>query len=108
MRPGLGARRQSLLAITKDFGVFSESYDNAAEPVGVNMAGHDTYLLGPKTVMLVLWVIKQDVTKQDPNRRRRLFAAQLMLTPPPITTPTTTCVDSCSRRTTWRSLSQRR
>jgi hypothetical protein len=57
MRPGLGARRQSLLAITKDIGEFSESYDNAAEPVGVNMDGHDTYLLGPKTVMLDSFVI---------------------------------------------------
>lgn len=41
----------------KDVDEFSELYDPAADPVGLNMAGHDTFLLGPKTVMLDSFVI---------------------------------------------------
>ena len=44
-------------AALKDDDEFSESYDLAADPVGLDMAGHDTYLLGPKTVMLDSFVI---------------------------------------------------
>jgi hypothetical protein len=44
-------------AVLKDVDEFSESYDLAADPVGLDMAGHDTHLLGPKTVMLDSFVI---------------------------------------------------
>ncbi|KAL3806563.1 hypothetical protein ACHAXA_011738 [Cyclostephanos tholiformis] len=41
----------------KDVSEFSESYDPSTEPVGLDMGGHDTHLLGPKTVMLDSFVI---------------------------------------------------
>jgi hypothetical protein len=44
-------------ALARDCSEFSESYDPSAYPVGVDMGGHDTHLLGPKTVMLDAFVI---------------------------------------------------
>jgi hypothetical protein len=41
----------------KDGDEFSEVFDSGAPPVGLNMAGHDTHLMGPKTVMLDSFVI---------------------------------------------------
>ena len=42
---------------TADVREFSDKYDRTAPPVGLDMAGHDTFLLGPKTVMLDSFVV---------------------------------------------------
>ena len=49
--------------VLKDANEFSESYDSAEYPVGLDMAGHDTHLRGPKIVMLDSCVI--DLLKVD-------------------------------------------
>jgi hypothetical protein len=49
------ARRR--ITVDADTAEFSRSYDSSAEPVGLDMAGHDTYLLGPKIVMLDSFII---------------------------------------------------
>ena len=36
---------------------FPESYDKTAPPVGMDMAGHDTFLLGPKVVLLDAFIV---------------------------------------------------
>ncbi|KAL7526030.1 hypothetical protein ACHAXR_001280, partial [Thalassiosira sp. AJA248-18] len=43
--------------IRNDVREFSESYDGSALPVGLDMAGHDTYLMGPKVVMLDSFIV---------------------------------------------------
>ena len=40
-----------------DEGVFTNNYDSTAPPVELDMSGHDTYLLGPKIVMLDTFVV---------------------------------------------------
>ena len=45
------------ITVDADTDEFSRSYDSAAAPVGLDMAGHDTYLLGPKIVMLDSFII---------------------------------------------------
>ncbi|KAL7537440.1 hypothetical protein ACHAXR_007824, partial [Thalassiosira sp. AJA248-18] len=42
---------------SNDVAKFSESYDGSALPVGLDMAGHDTYLMGPKVVMLDSFIV---------------------------------------------------
>ena len=36
---------------------FPETYDHRAPPVGMDMAGHDTFLLGPKVVLLDAFIV---------------------------------------------------
>ena len=48
---------QSTAGISADVSEFSDKYDETAPPVGMDMAGHDTFLLGPKTVMLDSFVV---------------------------------------------------
>mmetsp|Transcript_12406 Transcript_12406/g.26914 ORF Transcript_12406/g.26914 Transcript_12406/m.26914 type:complete len:557 (-) Transcript_12406:216-1886(-) len=43
--------------VNHDVSEFSENFDETAPPVGLDMAGHDTYLLGPKIVMLDSFVV---------------------------------------------------
>ncbi|KAL7550707.1 hypothetical protein ACHAWF_013945 [Thalassiosira exigua] len=43
--------------VNNDVEEFSESYDPSAPPVGLDMGGHDTYLMGPKVVMLDSFVV---------------------------------------------------
>ena len=43
--------------ISADVQEFSDKYDGSAPPVGLDMAGHDTFLLGPKVVMLDSFVV---------------------------------------------------
>ena len=43
--------------VAADVREFSDKYDRTAPPVGLDMAGHDTFLLGPKTVMLDSFVV---------------------------------------------------
>jgi len=43
--------------INNDLTEFSENYDPFAPPVGMDMGGHDTYLMGPKAVMLDTFVV---------------------------------------------------
>ena len=43
--------------MSKDVEQFSESYDNTAPAVGLDMAGHDTSLLGPKVVLLDSFIV---------------------------------------------------
>ena len=43
--------------IAADVREFSDKFDRTAPPVGLDMAGHDTFLLGPKTVMLDSFVV---------------------------------------------------
>ena len=40
-----------------DVGNFPEAYDVTAPPVGTDMAGHDTFLLGPKVVVLDSFIV---------------------------------------------------
>ncbi|KAL3802681.1 hypothetical protein HJC23_012005 [Cyclotella cryptica] len=40
-----------------DVGNFPEAYDITAPPVGTDMAGHDTFLLGPKVVLLDSFIV---------------------------------------------------
>eukprot|EP00584_Thalassiosira_punctigera_P006481 CAMPEP_0172536304 /NCGR_PEP_ID=MMETSP1067-20121228/8094_1 /TAXON_ID=265564 ORGANISM="Thalassiosira punctigera, Strain Tpunct2005C2" /NCGR_SAMPLE_ID=MMETSP1067 /ASSEMBLY_ACC=CAM_ASM_000444 /LENGTH=110 /DNA_ID=CAMNT_0013321351 /DNA_START=219 /DNA_END=547 /DNA_ORIENTATION=- len=40
-----------------DANLFSENVDAYAPPVGLDMGGHDTYLMGPKVVILDSFVI---------------------------------------------------
>lgn len=43
--------------INHDVSEFSDTFDETAPPVGLDMAGHDMYLLGPKIVMLDSFVV---------------------------------------------------
>jgi len=43
--------------INKDVTEFSDNFDDTAPPTGLDMAGHDTYLMGPKIVMLDSFVV---------------------------------------------------
>eukprot|EP00578_Thalassiosira_sp_NH16_P027767 CAMPEP_0181102506 /NCGR_PEP_ID=MMETSP1071-20121207/14357_1 /TAXON_ID=35127 /ORGANISM="Thalassiosira sp., Strain NH16" /LENGTH=461 /DNA_ID=CAMNT_0023185495 /DNA_START=239 /DNA_END=1621 /DNA_ORIENTATION=+ len=43
--------------INHDVSEFSDAFDETAPPVGLDMAGHDMYLLGPKVVMLDSFVV---------------------------------------------------
>mmetsp|Transcript_33010 Transcript_33010/g.63067 ORF Transcript_33010/g.63067 Transcript_33010/m.63067 type:complete len:562 (-) Transcript_33010:283-1968(-) len=43
--------------INSDVAEFSENFDDTAPPTGLDMAGHDTYLMGPKIVMLDSFVV---------------------------------------------------
>mmetsp|Transcript_41915 Transcript_41915/g.76637 ORF Transcript_41915/g.76637 Transcript_41915/m.76637 type:complete len:528 (+) Transcript_41915:65-1648(+) len=53
-----GHMTQSMASYIKtDVSEFSDNFDNSAPPVGLDMAGHDTYLMGPKTVMLDSFVV---------------------------------------------------
>ena len=36
---------------------FSDRYDTHAPPVGLDMAGHDTFLMGPKVVILDSFIV---------------------------------------------------
>jgi len=51
-------RRESIANhVNNDASEFSEHYDATAPPVGLDMGGHDTFLLGPKIVMLDSFVV---------------------------------------------------
>lgn len=43
--------------IQEDADTFSQSFDPNAAPVGIDMAGHDTFLLGPKVVILDSFIV---------------------------------------------------
>ena len=43
--------------ISNDVQEFSQDYDGSAPPVGLDMVGHDMYLMGPKVVMLDSFVV---------------------------------------------------
>eukprot|EP00581_Thalassiosira_minuscula_P016469 CAMPEP_0183718340 /NCGR_PEP_ID=MMETSP0737-20130205/11625_1 /TAXON_ID=385413 /ORGANISM="Thalassiosira miniscula, Strain CCMP1093" /LENGTH=517 /DNA_ID=CAMNT_0025947885 /DNA_START=427 /DNA_END=1980 /DNA_ORIENTATION=+ len=43
--------------INCDIAEFSENYDETAPPVGLDMDGHDTFLMGPKAVMLDSFIV---------------------------------------------------
>ncbi|KAK1740381.1 hypothetical protein QTG54_009331 [Skeletonema marinoi] len=43
--------------VNSDVAEFSDRYDNDAPPVGLDMAGHDTFLMGPKAVILDSFIV---------------------------------------------------
>ncbi|KAL9185921.1 hypothetical protein ACHAXT_003698 [Thalassiosira profunda] len=54
MRPTVvhGGLSQSTAIVNHDADEFSEAYDYSAPPVGLDMSGHDRFLMGAKVVML--------------------------------------------------------
>mmetsp|Transcript_2056 Transcript_2056/g.3520 ORF Transcript_2056/g.3520 Transcript_2056/m.3520 type:complete len:533 (+) Transcript_2056:129-1727(+) len=43
--------------VNSDVAEFSDRYDTHAPPVGLDMAGHDTFLMGPKVVILDSFIV---------------------------------------------------
>lgn len=58
-RPSLlaTASRRLSSSISSDKNEFSEKHDDHAPPIGLDMAGHDTFLLGPKVVLLDSFIV---------------------------------------------------
>lgn len=44
-------------SVASDIENFPEVYNGKAPPVGTDMAGHDTFLLGPKVVLLDAFIV---------------------------------------------------
>eukprot|EP00573_Skeletonema_grethae_P010266 CAMPEP_0201692566 /NCGR_PEP_ID=MMETSP0578-20130828/5422_1 /ASSEMBLY_ACC=CAM_ASM_000663 /TAXON_ID=267565 /ORGANISM="Skeletonema grethea, Strain CCMP 1804" /LENGTH=97 /DNA_ID=CAMNT_0048177969 /DNA_START=56 /DNA_END=346 /DNA_ORIENTATION=- len=43
--------------VNADVTEFSDRYDAHAPPVGLDMGGHDTFIMGPKTVILDSFIV---------------------------------------------------
>mmetsp|Transcript_13019 Transcript_13019/g.28110 ORF Transcript_13019/g.28110 Transcript_13019/m.28110 type:complete len:517 (-) Transcript_13019:193-1743(-) len=55
--PGLESAQSIAKHINDDVKEFGENFDDTAPPAGLDMAGHDTTLMGPKSVILDSFVV---------------------------------------------------